>query len=110
MVRLTSLVSDNGEYNYPMSDKRRIEARITGIVQGVGFRGTTIQVARSLALTGWVKNLRDGSVSTVAEGEQGALESFIQFLHARPRSARVANVEVEWLPATDEFHHFTVDL
>ena len=87
---------------------RRVHALVTGHVQGVGFRATTHQAALRLALAGWVRNLQDGRVEVVAEGEQASLEAFVAFLHQGPRSARVINVSVQWCVARGETQPFAV--
>ncbi|HEY0713645.1 MAG TPA: acylphosphatase [Polyangia bacterium] len=76
----------------------RLYARVTGRVQGVGFRATTISVARRLALAGWVRNLPSGDVELEAEGPRVALEELLAFLAIGPRGARVDGVFPEWLP------------
>ncbi len=58
--------------------QKRLHAYYTGSVQGVGFRFTVERTAVSLGLSGWVKNLGDGRVEAVVEGEEPALESFRQ--------------------------------
>ena len=87
---------------------RRVHALVTGRVQGVGFRATTHQAALQLALAGWVRNLQDGRVEVVAEGEQESLEAFVAFLHRGPRLARVVNVSVQWGAARGESQPFAV--
>jgi len=73
--------------------KERLSARITGRVQGVGFRNFTQMRARQLGVAGWVRNEQDGSVRLEAEG---------------PRMARVEDVEADWAEATEEFDVFRV--
>ncbi|MCX5679559.1 MAG: acylphosphatase [Candidatus Omnitrophica bacterium] len=58
--------------------QKRLHIYYTGSVQGVGFRFTVERTANSLGLFGWVKNLGDGRVEAVVEGEEPALESFRQ--------------------------------
>ena len=76
----------------------RVRARvvISGRVQGVYFRGTAEDEARSRALAGWVRNRRDGQVEAVFEGEQAAVEAVIAWCHRGPPAARVMNVMVTW--------------
>lgn len=88
--------------------RKRVRLVVTGKVQGVAFRAHTRETARSLGLTGWVKNLDDGSVETVAEGGEKALEDFIAWCRKGPRSARVADVAIEWSSATGEFAGFDI--
>lgn len=81
---------------------------IQGRVQGVWFRDSTRQEARSAGVTGWVKNRRDGGVEVVAEGPEDSVRRLIQWCHHGPPSARVSNVEEieeEW---TGEFSSFDV--
>lgn len=67
----------------------RLHVRISGIVQGVGFRWFVRERARRLGLAGWVKNLPDGSVEVAAEGEQGQLDLLRGELTKGPAGARV---------------------
>lgn len=88
--------------------KERLSARITGRVQGVGFRNFTQMRARQLGITGWVRNERDGSVRLEAEGPRGALEDLYQAVQEGPRMALVEDMEVSWEEATEEFDVFRV--
>ncbi|MFB6098390.1 MAG: acylphosphatase [Salinibacter sp.] len=88
--------------------QERLSARITGRVQGVGFRNFTRTRARRLGVTGWVRNERDGSVRLEAEGSREALESLVEAVRQGPRMARVENVEVDWSDATGDFETFRV--
>ena len=81
---------------------------ITGIVQGVMFRREITDLARRLGLTGWVRNLPDGKVEALAEGEKSRLDDLVQFCHIGPRAARVRNVEVEWSDYTGEYRGFRI--
>ena len=70
--------------------------RVTGKVQGVYFRHSTRVEAERLALTGYARNLPDGSVEVVVQGPVGAVERLRQWLHQGPKMARVeAVIEVE---------------
>jgi acylphosphatase len=72
----------------------RIHARVYGLVQGVSFRYYTLQQAQSLDVTGWVRNMDDGSVEVVAEGENEAVQQLLSWLHHGPPSAEVENVDL----------------
>lgn len=85
---------------------QRVHLLITGRVQGVFYRATTVETARRLGLTGWVRNLADGRVEAVAEGPGDALEALVRWSHDGPPSARVDGVEAQWHPATGEFGDF----
>ena len=81
----------------------RKRLRITGRVQGVAFRASTVTAAQSLGLAGWVANRADGSVEAVAEGDEAGMAAFIRWCHYGPPAARVDHVEV-----TDEPVHSTL--
>jgi len=68
--------------------------RVTGHVQGVWYRGWTVDVAHSLGLAGWVRNRRDGSVEILADGDAEALEALLERCREGPPAARVENVTV----------------
>jgi len=86
----------------------RLHAVVEGRVQGVNFRYYTVRTARSLGLTGWVANRRDGRVEAVAEGPRAALEEFLAFLRQGPPAGLVTGVDVRWGPASGEFSDFMV--
>ena len=66
---------------------------VSGRVQGVGFRFFTCRLAESFEVTGGVKNLADGSVEIVAEGERGQVEAFLERAAMGPSSARVTGIK-----------------
>jgi len=86
----------------------RLEARVYGRVQGVGFRHFVNQQARALGLRGWVRNRRDGSVEVVAEGSRPALDALLAALYEGPPAARVRAVEARWGPAQGTFSDFHI--
>ena len=86
--------------------KKRIHAFVSGRVQGVGFRWTTLDAARQLKIVGWVRNLMDGRVEVMSEAEENNLKQFIELLRRGPRYAKVKGVEVKWLDSTGEFKEF----
>jgi len=73
---------------------RRVHLLISGRVQGVSFRFAVREEARQLGLKGWVKNLRDGRVETVAEGEDALIEEFVKYCRKGPSGAYVRGVEI----------------
>ena len=68
--------------------------RISGRVQGVGFRQYMAYKARELGVAGWVRNRRDGSVEAMAHGPHAAIESLLECARRGPRSALVTDVQV----------------
>ena len=65
---------------------------MNGVVQGVGYRWSTVRAAEPLGLRGWVQNLPDGSVEILAEGPPDALDALERWAHAGPPHARVSGV------------------
>ena len=69
---------------------------VTGRVQGVGFRYFVARAARSLRLSGYVRNLPDGAVEVVASGDRAQLESLVALLEKGPPGAEVESVSLDW--------------
>jgi acylphosphatase len=86
----------------------RVHAFVAGVVQGVGFRYFVAREARRLGLAGFVRNLPDGRVEVVAEGERAALERLVAALRTGPPSAEVQDVRVEWSDAPDRGGDFLI--
>lgn len=86
----------------------RASLRIDGRVQGVFFRQSAREEALRLGVTGWVRNLPDGSVEAVAEGPADAVGAFVGWCRRGPPAAKVVKVEVRESPATGEFAGFQV--
>jgi acylphosphatase len=86
----------------------RVHIIVTGTVQGVFFRAATKQQARALGINGCARNLNDGSVEIVAEGERPNLEMLLAWVHKGPPHARVDRVEAKWERAEGKFAHFEV--
>jgi acylphosphatase len=87
---------------------RRMTARVSGEVQGVGYRFFARQRAQALGLVGYAQNLADGAALVVAEGSRELLEQLLTQLRRGPISARVAEAQVEWSDATGEFSRFGI--
>lgn len=85
-----------------------LKARITGMVQGVGFRYYVWHQARHLGLAGYVRNLPDGSVEAEAEGEEDKLNQFIAALKVGASGAVVENVQVEWKEFGGKYREFNI--
>ena len=81
---------------------------ITGRVQGVFFRACTREEAQKRNLTGWVRNLYDGRVEAVFEGEEEAVKSMISWCHSGPLHAVVNDVSVKIGKPGGEFTDFDI--
>lgn len=88
----------------------KVEAHvlISGKVQGVWFRANTKEKARQLNIKGWVRNLPDGRVEAVFQGEKEMVEEMIKWCYKGPPLAEVENVEVEWKEPEEEFEDFSI--
>jgi acylphosphatase len=71
---------------------------ISGRVQGVFYRGWTVETARALGVDGWVRNLRTGEVELVASGSADAVHALIERCWQGPSAARVDDIAIEGLP------------
>lgn len=86
----------------------RAHVIVRGKVQGVYFRGYTQQEALAAGVTGWVRNLPDGSVEAVFEGEREAVERLVAWCRKGSPAARVTEVEVTWEDWRGEFKDFVI--
>ena len=84
---------DRGEEKIP---EACVHLYVSGIVQGVFFRAHTTNTARSLGLTGWVRNLDDGRVEIVAQGARERIADFITWCRHGPPAASVEKVDISW--------------
>ena len=91
-----------------MSNKAACKAVVHGLVQGVSYRHFVLRNAQMLDLSGYAKNLRDGSVEVVAEGEKEQLEQLLVRLKIGPREARVDHVEVNWSEHSGKYGGFEI--
>jgi acylphosphatase len=78
-----------------MSEIIRARVFVSGIVQGVGYRYSTVQQAQALKLNGWVRNLTDGRVEAVFEGERATVDRMLKWCDRGPSAAVVKDVTVE---------------
>lgn len=86
----------------------RAHVIVRGMVQGVFFRSYTREWARELGVKGWVRNLPDGSVEAIFEGEEGRVKEIIERCRKGPPLAVVEKVEVNWEPYKGEFKEFEI--
>lgn len=92
----------------PESQSARIRLIVRGRVQGVGFRFSAYDEAKALAVAGWVRNLANGSVEIVAEGDRKNLQMLADWAHRGPTYARVDEVSEEWLSFSGELKTFAI--
>jgi len=86
--------------------KARVHVFVSGNVQGVFFRQKTKRQAESLDVNGWVRNLPDGRVEAVFEGEEEAVKKLVEYCHYGPSSAKVTGVDVIGESYRGEFSGF----
>jgi acylphosphatase len=86
---------------------QRIHATFIGTVQGIGFRFTAERIAQESGVSGWVRNLRNGSVEIIAEAPKEVLVQYLERLKDR-FAGSVNSVDVIWEPASGEFRDFTI--
>ena len=82
--------------------------KIFGNVQGVSFRYYTVQKARELNLTGWIKNAPDGTVEILAQGEKKALQKLMAWAREGPQGAEVKKVVLAWRQPQAVFETFEI--
>jgi len=86
----------------------RAHILVSGYVQGVGYRYFVYRAANNLGLTGYVRNLFNGDVEVVVEGERGLIIDFLETLRIGCRSAHVSDVKVKWENWKGEFNNFRI--
>lgn len=91
-----------------MSEPTRAHAIISGRVQGVFYRMETQSAAHRIGVKGWVRNLTDGTVEAIFEGEQAKVDAVLEWCRKGPPNSRVDEVEVDWQDFTGEFNDFRV--
>ncbi len=87
---------------------QRVRLYVKGKVQGVFFRQALKVMAKKNNVHGWVKNLKDGRVESILEGEDVNVSSIVEWAHAGPANARVEDVEIKNEKFTGEFTKFDV--
>lgn len=86
----------------------RAHVFIEGWVQGVFYRAWTKDTALKLGLSGWVRNLADGRVELVCEGEKKEVNKLIELIKEGPRMAKVSHIDINWEEALGEFKNFEI--
>lgn len=88
--------------------KKRVHVYLSGRVQGVWFRAYTKEEADRLGVKGWVRNLPDGRVEAVFEGEEEVVGAMVRWCHVGSPHSKVTGVEVHEEPYTGEFTDFQI--
>ncbi len=91
-----------------MEDRVRAHAIISGRVQGVFFRMETMRAAQRIGVFGWVRNLRDGSVEAVFEGDKTRVDAILKWCKEGPPHAQVTDVKLDWQEYAGEFDSFEI--
>jgi acylphosphatase len=91
-----------------MANRSALCAVVYGLVQGVNYRYFVQRNAESTGINGYVRNLDDGSVEVVAEGDSEKLRQFISKLKVGPRAARVEGLDVEWGEYSGKYRGFDI--
>ena len=91
--------------NYKIKDgmircMERVHVLVHGLVQGIGFRWFVQEAGRKYYLSGWVRNLPDGSVELEAQGHRRDIDDFLLFIQHGHPDARITGLAPEWLPET----------
>ena len=84
----------------------KVEITVQGVVQGVGYRFFVLNQARLYDVKGYVRNMADGTVEVIAEGEKGILKDFVGQLRIGPISAHVTGLKVKWSEQEQGFTEF----
>ena len=88
--------------------QKRVHIFVSGRVQGVFFRANARHFAEKLGLTGWARNLEDGRVEIIAEGEEKTLKEFVKLVKRGPITAKVEKSEAKWEEFQNEFEDFSI--
>lgn len=91
-----------------MTVKLRAHVFVTGKVQGVYYRQNTMETAKAHGVTGWVRNLPDGRVEAVLEGDESSVKSVIEWCKAGPPDAQVQKVDTKFENFTGKLSEFTI--
>jgi len=95
-------------WNIILMSNQRIRIIVTGKVQGVFFRQSLKIKAKQNEIFGWVKNLKDGRVEAILEGDEEKINRIIEWAHGGPANARVEDVEIQNEKFIGEFSKFDV--
>jgi len=91
-----------------MTEKIRVHIFVSGLVQRVFFRANTVETARKLGITGWVRNSPNGQVEAIFEGDRENIQKMIEWAKKGPPSAQVDGIKVDWQEYKGEFNNFEI--
>ena len=91
-----------------LEDTPTVKMKITGKVQGVGFRYFVLRKAQELGIKGWVSNKSNGNVEALAHGEKADLEQFIAKVKEGPSFSRVDDVNLNWVNEAEQYFGFEI--
>ena len=91
-----------------MTAKIRVHIFVSGKVQGVYYRQNTMEAAKAEKVTGWVRNLSDGRVEAILEGDEPSVSKVVEWCQKGPPNAQVEKVDATLEKYTDEFSDFTI--
>ena len=89
-------------------DTLTVNMKITGKVQGVGFRYFVLRQAQKLSIKGWVSNNSNGNVEALAQGEKEGLDHFIAKVKQGPAFSRVEDVSLNWVNEAEQYFSFEI--
>ena len=92
-----------------MQKKARVHLIIHGYVQGIFYRASTRETALSLGLSGWVRNMTDGSVEALFEGPVENLHDAVEWCRQGPPGAKVTRIDEKWSDSKAEFDSFEIN-
>ncbi len=81
---------------------------VSGLVQGVSYRAYIQDSATELEITGWIKNMPDGSVEILAQGLPDVLKEFVEYVHEGSLKAKVESVSIDWQTAKRLYDDFSI--
>ena len=91
-----------------MMEDKNLKVIFQGRVQGVGFRYTVDRLARHFNVTGYVRNLSNGDVELIAEGEEVVLQDFLKAIRESGMKNNILNIEVQWTEAEGTYRNFGI--
>lgn len=92
----------------PLSSSKQALLKISGHVQGVFYRAYAQEEAQKLGLTGYAKNMPDGSVETLLQGSEAQINSFIEWAREGSPGAKIDKVEIEWQTPVQDLKNFEI--